>query len=438
MKLTAIDLFCGAGGFSKGMENAGIDVIYGIDINSQFEKTFNYNHKNTKFLCYDISKRIPEIIKTHKYKIDIIFGSPPCQGFSDARGNRDPKNKDQKHRNNLPFQFIKYVKDLQPKIYIMENVTGMSTFKINNCNFMNILKEKFNEISYTFTWKIINSAKFGVPQIRKRIICIGIPNNTNINITIPTCDSQQKYKNKILSVKDAFSKLNYKTVKNHQILKIPTNTELKIIKRIDEGKTYRSSRFGQNYIGVWSLFENILKKDEQQLLHFLCKKRTNKKYKQNKGKHKEGYLYEKQFPTDKNGRLYWSEKYSHNKNHRPPHKILNDLIERGWLRLKEFKNIPAYDINTKSGIRPLYKRLSTKTPSPTIMTTSFNLREFIHPIENRPITLREGAKLQSFSDSFIFYGTPRNIAIQIGNAVPPLLAEEIGIYITTLFKDIER
>ena len=163
MKYNAIDLFCGGGGFSKGFEDANFKIVSAFDDEDSLKKTFNLNHKYKTFITLDLSKgEIP-----YKYSdIDVVFGSPPCQGFSDARGCRDPQNDAEFRRNNLPFSFIEIVNQLQPKIVLMENVSGIMTYKHKNRKILDIICEKFHEIGYAFTYKLLDSVKFGVPQKR--------------------------------------------------------------------------------------------------------------------------------------------------------------------------------------------------------------------------------------------------------------------------------
>lgn len=117
--MKALDLFCEAGGFSKGFESANLNVKYGIDSNEQAIKTYNQNHEG---LEYDIRKDdIPDEIQTEDF--DLFFGSPPCQGFSDARGSRY-LNSDE---NGLVFEFTRWVDEIQPELVLMENVTGIKT-----------------------------------------------------------------------------------------------------------------------------------------------------------------------------------------------------------------------------------------------------------------------------------------------------------------------
>ena len=108
------------------------------------------------------------------------------------------------------------------------------------------------------------------------------------------------------------------------------------------------------------------------------------------------------------------------------------LYDDGWLRTDEDGDTLGYDRNTKSGIRPRYMRLDPDGQSNTILTTDFVPRDKLHPTENRGLSLREGARIQSFPDSFEFKGSFDEIATQIGNAVPPLLAQHLGSHLQQL------
>ncbi|MHA1758389.1 MAG: DNA cytosine methyltransferase [Promethearchaeota archaeon] len=467
-KYNFIDLFAGIGGFSYGFEKAGFNLKLAIDNNPKCLETFKYNHKNNSLTIFEISENNIENLKD--LKVDIIIGSPPCQGFSDSRGNRDPKNKEESLRNSLPLLFVKIIEFYQPLIAILENVSGLATYKLNGKLLIKSIMEEFNRIKYNVEYKILNTLNFGIPQNRKRIFIIAIKNELNCKPVIP---DRFNNKNRNISLKDVFQDLpvnispqqknqkytldykecsfyqkllrkkNDNRIFNHEILNLPKKNETKLIKKIPQGKVYRSSRFGNNYIGVWDLFKDELKQDERDLIYFLCKKRTLKTYKELKGKYQEGYLSIDKFPTDKEGKFFWTEgHHKKEKNfYRTPIEIINSLVKNGWLRQKDFKkdgkSYVAYDINTKSGIRPKYKRLNYHGLAPTIQTVSFTVRELIHPIAHRPISLREGARIQGFPDNFIFHGSKRDIAIMIGNAVPPLLSFFIAKHIEKLLSMIE-
>ncbi|MHA1785011.1 MAG: DNA cytosine methyltransferase [Candidatus Helarchaeota archaeon] len=469
---TLVDLFCGAGGLSRGFEDAGFEIKLALDKEEKFKDTFNKNHEKPVFKTMDLYEFISE--STKNLKVDLVIGSPPCQGFSDARGCRKEKNEKHKKRNYLPFSFIEIVEALNPNIAIMENVSGMGTFKINDIKLVDILVDKFDEIGYYAIFEKLNSANFGVPQERIRVFGLAIRKEFRLNPVLNKHDLKGNFdtREKFNKVADAFddlplnpsengevdyrknidecneyqkqmrSKNSTNKIYNHKVINRPNEDELTLIKKLEEGKIYRSSRFGDRYMGVWQLYSDVLKEDECQLLHFHCRKRTNNDYKEEKGSQNEGYIRIEKFPTDKDGRFYWEEQYpinGKNKN-RTPKEIIMSLLNKKWLRVKTYTNngnqFKAYDINTKSGIRPMYMRLSRFQPSRTIMTTSFRVRELVHPTKHRAITLREGARIQSFPDDFIFYGNDKDIATMIGNAVPPLMAQEIAKYVKILLEFI--
>lgn len=164
-----IDLFSGAGGLSYGFEQAGFNVLLGVDNEQSALDTFKKNHKNSEILNSDITKityeqDIKPIIGNKK--IDVIVGGPPCQGMSlsGPRKFEDP-------RNRLYLSFIRLVKEIKPQAFVIENVTGIiSLYKGEIKN--RIIKE-FNEMGYKVQYKTLVASEHGVPQKRKRVIFVG-------------------------------------------------------------------------------------------------------------------------------------------------------------------------------------------------------------------------------------------------------------------------
>lgn len=162
--MKAVDLFCGAGGASLGMEWAGFDLLAGVDYDEQALKTHNENlpgdvlHRDLKTVRPDI---VPPVA------IDYVHGSPPCKGFSNANSGRrldDP-------RNNLVFRYVKWVRELQPKVATMENVRGMVSI---TDHFMDRLCGAFRDAGYQVRWRLLNAADYGVPQTPRRIITVAV------------------------------------------------------------------------------------------------------------------------------------------------------------------------------------------------------------------------------------------------------------------------
>lgn len=168
--LTAIDLFSGAGGLSYGFQMAGVDVALGIDNDSKALETFKLNHDGSQTICGDITeityeKDIKPLLNNKK--IDIIIGGPPCQGMSlsGPRKFDDPRNK-------LYLSYIRLVKEIRPRAFVIENVPGLvSLFKGEIKE--NIIKE-LTALGYDVNYQILSADDYGVPQSRRRVFFVGL------------------------------------------------------------------------------------------------------------------------------------------------------------------------------------------------------------------------------------------------------------------------
>jgi len=184
MTYNVIDLFCGIGGFSKGFEKAGFNVIAGIDNWKVALETFGKNHINTDIINSDIRNLDDEFLRKYTNKIDVLIAGPPCQGFS-MSGKRNPKDE----RNTLFEEVIRVVSVIKPKIVVIENVVGLLSMKNPNGEMIkNLIIEKFNRIGYETKYKILNAADFGVPQKRKRVIFMA---SLNENIDFPDATNSE-------------------------------------------------------------------------------------------------------------------------------------------------------------------------------------------------------------------------------------------------------
>ncbi|MGK7946047.1 MAG: DNA cytosine methyltransferase [Microcystaceae cyanobacterium] len=170
----AIDLFSGCGGMSLGLEAAGFDIAAAVEIDPIHTLVHHFNFPYTATICQDIRQletiELVQGIQDQGFtsEIDLIAGGPPCQGFSQI-GKRqldDP-------RNSLIFEYLRIVKDLQPKYFIFENVPGMTSGK--HQQFLKELIEEFEKIGYVVTKpiKILDASLFGAPQKRRRLIILG-------------------------------------------------------------------------------------------------------------------------------------------------------------------------------------------------------------------------------------------------------------------------
>lgn len=168
--MNAIDLFAGCGGLSKGFMDAGFNIIVGVDNDQAALNTFKLNHNGAEALKADLSKQetFDEIKKiAGKRTIDVIVAGPPCQGFSLT----GPRNFDDK-RNKLYLAVIEMVRQYKPKGFIIENVPGMAT--LYKGQIKDEILRRFNEMGYNIQCKILLAADYGVPQLRKRLIFMGV------------------------------------------------------------------------------------------------------------------------------------------------------------------------------------------------------------------------------------------------------------------------
>ncbi|MFT9211527.1 MAG: DNA (cytosine-5-)-methyltransferase, partial [Lentilactobacillus hilgardii] len=188
MVLKAIDLFSGSGGTTAGLKKAGISVVGAVEIDPVASETYKYNNPEVNLIIGDIKNVTGNALK-EKAKLDkedqlLLVACPPCQGFSSIRNGGEDDI-----RNELVFEFLRLIQELQPDYVLMENVSGMSRGKGKV-----IFKEFYQQlqIDYDLVYDILNSADYGIPQIRKRLVLHGIRkdhgkvlNNIGLKLQLP-------------------------------------------------------------------------------------------------------------------------------------------------------------------------------------------------------------------------------------------------------------
>ncbi|HHX70489.1 MAG TPA: DNA cytosine methyltransferase [Gallicola sp.] len=169
MSKNIIDLFCGCGGFSKGFENAGYTVDLAIDSWKDAIDTFNINHKKSSGVTKNIYDFTNDEIKDFANKNNIvgIIGGPPCQGFSMV-GKRQASDE----RNTLYLQYVRFVEQINPEFFILENVKGLLT--LEKGYFKKEIIDRFSELGYNVTYKVLRASDYGVPQNRERVFFVGL------------------------------------------------------------------------------------------------------------------------------------------------------------------------------------------------------------------------------------------------------------------------
>jgi len=372
-----MDLFCGTGGFSKGFENAGsYRVIYGIDVLPDSVETFKLNHPDALAIKGDIRRvRRSEIMSklpVQRDEVDLIIGGPPCQGFSSIRPFRSSEEDDP--RNSLFEEFAAYVNHFRPPAFVLENVVGLATHK--NGQTIEVMQTCFDRIGYDTDWRILNAAHFGVPQKRERLILLGA--ERGVRIVFPQPTHQGAFKT--IGVKDATRLLRPP----------PQPTLFDGESKLPPALTVAEAIDDLPPVGAGG-----------EVLAYTTKPRNHFQAARRRGATK----------LTLHGAT----------NHTA--KMLEIIRHSG----PNINSIPPHLIT--SGFSSCYSRLDADKPATTITVNFVHpaSNRCIHPTQDRALTPREGARLQSFDDTFLFHGDNRNkIAKQIGNAVPPLLGQAIA------------
>ncbi len=163
-KITAIDLFCGAGGLSLGLQQAGVEILAGFDNCQDSLDSYTFNHKDSLGINSDLSNDIHDLNQFSG--IDLVVGSPPCQGFS-ISGKRNPNDL----RNSLYKIYTKTLDNLKPKVFIMENVPNL--ISMDSGRFKKEIMNELGSLGYQIASKVLLASDFGVPQNRRRVFFVG-------------------------------------------------------------------------------------------------------------------------------------------------------------------------------------------------------------------------------------------------------------------------
>lgn len=200
MSYKILDLFCGAGGFSSGIDKvSGFETVLALDFDKSAVDTFRYNFPKAKCICGDItdSQVKSDIIKdANERQVNMIIGGPPCQGFS-MKGKKlgldDP-------RNFLFLEYVDIVRQIKPEIFIIENVKGI--ISAGKGYFIAQIYDEFKKLGYCLSHRILNAQNFGVPQTRERAIIIGVKGEKALDFNIELSPE-------FVTTRDAISDLAY-------------------------------------------------------------------------------------------------------------------------------------------------------------------------------------------------------------------------------------
>jgi len=212
-----VSLFSGAGGLDLGFEKAGFTTVwaneYDKEIWETYEKNFPHVELNRKSIRDVESNEIPDC--------DGIIGGPPCQSWSEAGALRGIKDK----RGQLFYEFIRILRDKQPKFFVAENVSGMLASRHSNA--METIQELFKESGYTLSFTMLNAADYWVPQDRKRVFFIGIRNDLNTTFEFPKPFNKKRcLKDIIYDIKDKALPAKVKNYSNGDLCSISNHEYL--------------------------------------------------------------------------------------------------------------------------------------------------------------------------------------------------------------------
>ncbi|MDR2829517.1 MAG: DNA cytosine methyltransferase [Methanobrevibacter sp.] len=338
---TVVDLFCGAGGASTGFISAGFNVILGIDYFEPAMATFLHNHENSPGILGDI-KRVDERIVREcigDTDVKVVIAGVPCQGFSLSNRKRyedDP-------RNQLFYEFIRFIEMLEPDMVMLENVSGMKS--MGNGKVVKEIESKIAEAGmkngkkYKVQHRMLNAAEYGVPQLRNRLIFLGASENYSIRWPKKVYSKTGQF----LTVEDAIGDLP----------------------RLQSNETK------------------------------ICYEASPKNKFQEKMRQGSKIILNNKAPNHPKSTI---ERIKYTKPGKPMYDKYKQRIRLHW-------GFPS-PTQVCGGIRPQF--------------------QFGHPNDDRGLTIRERARIQTFPDNYEFLGGIVQGRVQTGNAVPPLLAEAIG------------
>lgn len=385
--MKSIDLFAGAGGLSCGLGMAGFTPILANELVEAHANTYQVNNENTKVVTGDVRQvcesNLKRMLGLKKGELDLLAGGPPCQGFSVNAPIRDLNDE----RNHLFKDFLRVASELLPKAILIENVPGIVS--LGKGTVVQQIYQELENLGYSVDHKILFAGHYGIPQTRFRTIIIAIKGKAKISFPEP------EYNSKAVANFAGARELciSIQPVLAQELL--PQTTVYDAISDLPEIEN-GSKNPPMNYLTkAEGNYQKALRQDSRLVNNHSCN-----------GLGKINLERLQYIPQGGN----WTN-------------IPHDMLPKGMQRAR------------RSDHTKRYGRLHPEGMCSTILTKCDpHWGAFIHPEQDRVLSIREAARIQSFPDTYHFTGSLPQQYEQVGNAVPPFLAKKIGEEITKIIE----
>ena len=394
---TFIDLFAGCGGLTEGFYRVGYKALLHLEINKAACETlktrmryYGYSQEDIEnaVMCDDITREglIEDMDQRVSEEVDIIIGGPPCQAFSSVGRAQDPNSMSEDPRNYLFENYLEVLNHYKPKMFIFENVKGLLTAHPKGVNIFDLIVRDMSKTYKVVSDKetiLLNAVNYGVPQNRERVILCGIRNDINIE--------PEEFYEKLIPTHSIVAKDGLKPA-------VTVREAISDLPKLFPGEGMEVINFNETKFNDYLL--RIRSKDF--------------------------------------GKLYQHVARKHNKNDRERYRILS---KHGNWQLKDLAEVRPDLVNhDPKHFGNRYTVQEWDKPGRTVVAHLYkdgNL--FIHPdsTQERTFTVREAARIQSFPDDFFFEGSRTEQFKQVGNAVPPLMAEAFAITLKEMLSQKE-
>ncbi|MGL4340225.1 MAG: DNA cytosine methyltransferase [Rhodoglobus sp.] len=386
--LTVLDLFAGAGGLSEGLSEAGFRPLYANELVPTYAATFALNHPGATVDSQDIREvdaiTVRKSLGLRKGQLDLIAGGPPCQGFS----INAPKRSAEDRRNHLFREYLRFVKEFEPRAVLIENVPGLVSFQGGAT--LTAILGALEELGYKADVQITYAPHYGVPQTRWRTIVLAVRHG----------DPRAAFPD---PVRHAPMRVNFTSrFAGREIVAFPRSVELPLYTTVEDAigdlpaliNGERGATVKQYAMNAVNSYQRALRAGSDGVYNHEAARLSKVNMKRLQ------YI-----PSGGN----WTD-------------IPHDLLPKGMQSAR------------RSDHTKRYGRVSADGLASTILTKCDpHWGAYFHYSQDRAFTVREAARLQSFPDTYRFTGSRVEQYEQVGNAVPPLLAAAVGQSVSALF-----